>query len=116
MNGLYDMQTQNIAHGNIKPSSIWISNKDEVKYFNFSIGSRYSAFNENVKITDLINETDTLMPSDLKMYDRTCLTNVLKVLWTDSKDEHLQALLGELQNPQVDIKQILKNYCVQFES
>lgn len=96
MNGLYDMQTQNMTHGNIKPSSIWISNKDEVKYFNFSIGDRYSVFNENVKITDLIAETDTKMPNDLKMYDRSSLADVLRVLWTDSKDERLWALLGEL--------------------
>lgn len=110
------MQTQNITHCNIKPSSIWISNKDEVKYFNFSIGNRYSAFNENVKITDLINETDAPVPTDQKMYDRGSLVNVLKVLWTDSKDERIWTLLDELQSPQVDIKQILKNYCIQFEN
>ena len=56
------------------------------------------------------------MPNDLKMYDRASLANVLKVLWTDSKDERLWALLDELQSPLVDIKQILKNYCIQFEN
>ncbi|CAL6014201.1 Protein_tyrosine kinase domain-containing protein [Hexamita inflata] len=120
LQGMNEMHSCGITHGNIKPQSILISNMN-IKFFDFSIGNRYT-FNGNDEINDIINQK-FLLDNYFKEYtiaqkiqqDCMSVANVLKQLWMQNECQSSLEIISALEQG-VGIPQLLLKYCFKLQT